>query len=1102
MSAFVPLLGAKLLPPDSGVFHLVRPRLHDRLRAGLSRRCTALLAGPGYGKTSLAARFLREWEGDSVWLSLDASDGDPWLLFRYLARGLREHAPEFGSRTEEVWQDLRSRPEEIERLCDLFISDAEESLGAPFLLVLDDVHHLEASPAATRALRRLLAYLPGTLHLILIGRSLPEVGLKTLAAEGAVDLLSGEDLRFTREETQALLRDTFAMPVSQETAEKIHARTRGWATALQLLRQTARLTQPSLDLPEQVFIRTESEIFDYFTEEVLAAESDATREFLLATSIPPVFHPDLLSDVLPHLDVRGILALLLKRKLFVSPLESGAELYAYDPLFRDFLRRKLRAERGAEALRELHVRYGEAFRRHGEWSQALAHFREADDARRTAEALRRHGEALLRSGQLDAVKEAARFLEARGIRSATAEALLGEALRQTGDYAASVGHFEKALAGMERIGSRPGARFRPSVRQGLAYALLKTGHRDRAAAVAEEALAEAGAEDPALRARILNTLSIIRTREERHAEAVTGWQEALTLAREAGENRLIRMIAHNLGLPHAVFGDFTRASECFRILTGSDDGSLGPEHGAACLNLARIETLRGETASATKLLEDAREIANRLHLSALSADVLEAEGTLRREDGDLEGARECYARARARFTELGLHEVLDGLAEEEAILAARRGEFEEAEAQVSGLVESHRKAADREGLASSLLALGEVRVRAGRPGKALEPLHESARTFRELRRAYQECLANLYLALAAHRSGKPARARGAARRALLLSAGHEYSAAVRRIAALDAGFARWMAGLPSAPSGLQVSEERPQVDPVPTLRSEAADLTIRLFGPIEVYRDADNKIPARAWKLRRALEIFCYLATSRERRATKEKIVDALWGDARLSAIEKNFHPTVSFLRGALNHGRQVPKNFILFERGAYLLNPAHRYDIDAERFEAGVHTARGRAREGDRSAALSVYDEALALYRGSFLEEEYGAWVEAPRAHFETLYLDALSEAGRLRLKAGDAGSSLVYQRRRLELDPLNEEASVDLMRALGSTGDRAAVEKEFERLRAALSDELGAEPEPETRREYEAARAMKSAHAPRAAAAAHSQPVPRPRPPRSHRR
>ena len=1077
MSAFVPLLGAKLLPPDPGAFHLPRPRLHDKLRAGIGRRCTVLLAGPGYGKTSLAARFLREWEGDSVWLSVDAGDRDPWLLFRYLARGLREHAPEFGARTEDLWQDLRSRPEEVDRLCDLFISDAEESLGARFVLVLDGVHHLEASPSGTGALRRLLAYLPGSLHLILVGRSMPEAGIKTLVADGAADILPGEELLFTRDETHALLRETFALPVSTGTAEKIHARTRGWPTALQLLRQTARLSSPSPDLPEQVFIRTEAEIFDYFSEEVLASEPAPTRAFLLATSIPPILNPDLLGDVVPDLDVGGILASLVKRKLFVSPLESGGELYAYDPLFRDFLRRKLRAERGAEGLRDLHVRFGEAFRRHGEWAQALAHFREAEDARRLAEVLRRHGEGLIRSGQLDAVKQAARFLESKGLRSATAEALLGEALRQTGDYAAAVGHFEKALAGLEKGGARLAGKLRPSTRQGLAYSLLKTGQRARAGEVAEAALAEAGGDDPALRARILNTLSIIRFREERHEEAVAGWQEALGLAREAGDDRLIRMIAHNLGLPHALAGDFDRASECFRILTGSPEASLGPEQGAACLNLARIETLRGEYASAAKLLEDAREIASRLHLAALSADVLEAEGTLRREGGDLDGARECYGLARARFTELGLRDVLDGLAEEEAILAARRGELDEAEAQAARLVESRRKTADAEGLASSLLALGEIRVRAGRAAKAVEPLAESTRAFRDLRRAYQECVADLYLALAAHRAGKPERARTAAKRALHLCATHDYAAAARRVAALDAGFAGWMAALPGAPPGLREDGAAPSPASLAAGRSDAADLTIRLLGSIDVYRDADNKIPAKAWKLRRALEIFCYLAAARERRATKEKIVDALWGDARLSAIEKNFHPTISFLRGALNHGRQVPKNFILFERGAYFLNPAHRYDIDVERFEAGVREARARARERQAPAALAAYDQALALYRGPFLEEEYGAWVEAPRAHFEALYLDALAEAGRLHLESGDAAASLACQRRRLELDPLNEEASTDLMRALASAGDRVGVEKEFERLTSILADEVGIEPSPATRRAYEAARAMQSA-------------------------
>ena len=113
MNDLSPLLGAKLLPPTPGPFHLTRPRLHARMRQALEGRATVVLAGPGYGKTSLVSRFLQDCEADSVWLSLDASDRDPWMVFRYLVHGLRGHAPEFGSRTEGVWRDLRSRGEEV-----------------------------------------------------------------------------------------------------------------------------------------------------------------------------------------------------------------------------------------------------------------------------------------------------------------------------------------------------------------------------------------------------------------------------------------------------------------------------------------------------------------------------------------------------------------------------------------------------------------------------------------------------------------------------------------------------------------------------------------------------------------------------------------------------------------------------------------------------------------------------------------------------------------------------------------------------------------------------------------------------------------------------
>jgi len=1072
MTTPVPLLRAKLLPPSPGPLHLPRPRLHRRLASGLEKRATVVVAGPGYGKTGLVARFLRDLDGDSVWCWLDPSDRDPWMFFRYLIHGVQEHTPEFGERSEGLWDSLRSRSDEPERLADIFIGDAQESLGGRMVLVLDNVQHLAGNEPCARALRRLLAYLPGALHLVLIGRALPEIGLQALVGEDAVSLLQGDELLFTPQETRTLLRETFALPIKDATAARVHARTRGWVTALQLLRQTARLGRGAADLPEEIFVRTESEIFDYFSEEVLSAESPETRDFLLGSAPPAVIDPDLCAEVLGRQDIGEVLASLVKRSLFLSPLESRGEYYAYDPLFRDFLKRKLRGDRGVAGARDLDLRYGRAFARRGDFAQALAHFIAADDPRRVLGLLERHGRSLLRAGMIAPVREGAQFVEPRDGGGPVVDDLLGEACRLAGDYAAAVGHFDKAL----QSGGSPGVPAlsgpeRAGTLQGLAYSLLKTGDAARAARLAEEALRMAGPDDPGLLARILNTLSIIRYRENRLRDAIEGWQEALARARQAGDHHVTLMIAHNLGLPHAVAGDLRRAAECFRILTGPDNPRLGPEEGAAYLNLARIATMRGEHAQAAAHLGDAREIAHKWRLQSLTADVLEAEGILLRETGDLHGAAGRFAQARALLTELGLLELLDGLTEEEATLAARRGETDLAERLAAAVVAGRRDAGDAEGTASALLALGEIRVRAGRPETALAPLEETAGLFETLGRAYQRCLARLFFALACHRLDRREDAGRAASEALELSARFDYPATVLRVADLDDGFRRFLAALPGAPPDLRVPavEQAAPAGAGSPIQPEGADLYARLLGPIEVSRTPGRAIPASAWKIRRALQVFCLLVSSRGHRAAKDRIVEALWEDARLPMIEKNFHPTISFLRRALNHGHNVPKSFIVCERGAYLLNPDYRYDIDTERFEAHVRAARGAKAAGQADAALADYEAALALYRGPFLEEEYHDWAEPLRTRYEELHLAALKEAAGLHLEKKDVAAAVDCLQLLIRRDPLNEGASVILMRALAAAGNRAAIGKEYDRLVAALHDELGKLPLPSTRRAYD---------------------------------
>jgi DNA-binding SARP family transcriptional activator len=524
-----------------------------------------------------------------------------------------------------------------------------------------------------------------------------------------------------------------------------------------------------------------------------------------------------------------------------------------------------------------------------------------------------------------------------------------------------------------------------------------------------------------------------------------------------------------------VAGDFRRASECFRILTRPENRRLGPEEGAAYLNLARIATRRGEYARAASLLADAREIATKWRLQGLLADVLEEEGNLHRERGDLKTAGERYARARALLTELGLPDLLDGLAGEEAILAARRGNHGEAETLAAEAVESRRSADDAEGAAHALLALGEVRVRAHAAPRAAKALIEAGAFFSSTGRAYHECEARLWLALARHLERDRHRAVAQAIMALEIAARHDYQATISRIASLDPEFRGLLASLAKAPSSL-VGPSLPGVGGTHAacgVRGEGgeADLTVRLLGPIEMSRDARQRVPSRVETMRREIQVLCYLALAPGHRATRDQLADALWLTSRPASLERHFRPTISLLRRVLNHGHNVPRNFIVCEREAYLLNPAYRYDIDVEVFEERVRSARRRSAVQDPAGALADYDSAIALYRGPLMEEEFGDWIEAPRARFESLYADALGEAGDLHLQSGHAEKGVTCFRTLVDRDPLDEGASASLMRALGELGDREAIDREFSRLRQTLADERGAAPQPESRLAYEQA-------------------------------
>jgi DNA-binding SARP family transcriptional activator len=121
--------------------------------------------------------------------------------------------------------------------------------------------------------------------------------------------------------------------------------------------------------------------------------------------------------------------------------------------------------------------------------------------------------------------------------------------------------------------------------------------------------------------------------------------------------------------------------------------------------------------------------------------------------------------------------------------------------------------------------------------------------------------------------------------------------------------------------------------------------------------------------------------------------------------------------------------------------------------------------REIDRLAAAGRWEEALALCGDDLLTDLDDDWVlEARGAHRERVG-ELLARLGEAAEERGDQDAAVRLARRRLELDPLSEDAARALIRRLALAGDRGAAIAAYEAFRAALRRELGIVPSAETR-------------------------------------
>jgi DNA-binding SARP family transcriptional activator len=212
-------------------------------------------------------------------------------------------------------------------------------------------------------------------------------------------------------------------------------------------------------------------------------------------------------------------------------------------------------------------------------------------------------------------------------------------------------------------------------------------------------------------------------------------------------------------------------------------------------------------------------------------------------------------------------------------------------------------------------------------------------------------------------------------------------------------------------------------------------------------RDPNGKLVH--FRSRKHLALLIYMALNSDRAHRRERLASLLWTDSDEAKARHSLSQALYAVRRLLNGAVHIEGDDLELRRQGL--------QVDALSLEERFHA-------GDPATAAD-------LYRGDFLEgfwvrnaRGYEEWILHERARLGALARDALRQAIRSTRSRGEWAEVRTRAERLIRLDPFDEAAYSELMRALWMQGDRAAALERFTDLERVLATELQTHPSAET--------------------------------------
>ncbi len=1068
---------AKITRPAALGIH-PRKRLFRLIDRGARRGLTWISGPPGSGKTSLMASYLESCKQPCIWYQLDERDADPGTFFYFMSLSIKKASSGRGEPLPVFTPEYRFG---LPAFTKTYFEDFFFRLPNPLTVVFDNHQDIPPDSEFHEITRHLLETIPPGGHVFILSRNEPPPALARPCANDRVSLLGWEDLRFTPQEAEEMIRKKIEGGFDPEILTALYEKTEGWAAGIMLFVVGAKIHGNNRLLT----LSANREVCEYFAREIFARVKKETQEFLLKTGVLPRVTAGVAEQLTGMAGARNVLEELSQNHYFTEKYVEEDPVYIYHPLFREFLLARAAASFSPDEIRSIRRRAAEVLQTPEWFEDAAGLFRDAGDWDALTRLLVRQAGSLLEQGRSKTLEKWIQSIPPE-IRRHSADLTYWTAMaKQPFHPGESRALFEESFHLFKKEKDDKGmlsawAEMVDSILvQGSDFAALDPWIDWILKWVRE------GRSFPSRRieTRVTSALTGALVWRQPWRPQVPKWVErSMSLCREEGHRNLHSLACISMVNYFAWSGNLAQCA-----LVADEIRNAAKISGASPLIVITwkwIEALLYNRTTkshdlAHRAITEGLEIAGKTGVH-LWDHMLYAQGVYAAfNKGDMETARQFLGRLASslqkdrRQTHFQ-HQYLSGwyhLLTGDFLQAFRCAEKAVLLAEQTGMYFSQIQ---------SRILIAELLYRKGEPRRAQIFLRRAERLIRRSRSRLLEYLLLMKEAQFALKRGDEASGAVSLREAMQLGRREGY---VRLFP--------WWQPSAMAPLCARALKEGIEVEYVRALISEHNvipedppleienwpwPLKIQTLGEFAIIKDGRPVQFSRKVQ-KKPLEMLKILIANRGKVTKEVEISDWLWPETDGDAAHNTFRSNLSRLRHILS-GEAV-----IFQEGKVWLDPRCCW-VDAwvfERLAEGIGALRKagekapagseHATEAETTKMVALMEKALSLYRGHFLsyDEEENSWTVSYRERLRSKFIQLVSTSGKYLQQSGKWEAAREVYLKAIETDELAEEFYQELMTCCKRCGDPREGREIFQRCKRALSAQLGLDPSPKTAQIFE---------------------------------